>query len=111
MGGVPTGANGGEPKAKAEESDKDRRRREARERDARAATLRPLKRDNEQVERRIEELEKERSLIEPQLADPALYNDFQKSRPLLARFDEIRGLLETLYAQWEKLQEKLAAEA
>jgi len=95
--------------AKPEESDRDRRRREAQEREARAAALRPLKQEIDKVEARIAELEAEMRVIQPQLADPVLFNDFQRSRPLMHRYGEVQAELEQLYARWEKLQETLAA--
>jgi len=95
--------------AKAQESDRDRRRREAAEREARAATLRPIKQEIEKLEARIAELEDEKRLIEPQLADPALYNDFARSGPLMSRFAELQKKLDELYGRWEQQQERLAA--
>jgi ATP-binding cassette subfamily F protein 3 len=97
--------------ARPEESDRDRRRREAQEREARAAALRPLKQEIEKLETRIAELETEMRVIQPQLADPVLFNDFQRSRPLMNRYGEVQAELEQLYGRWEKLQESLAARA
>ena len=94
--------------ARSEPNDRERRRREAQEREARAAALRPLKQENEKVEARIAVLEAEMKVIQPQLADPVLFNDFQRSRPLMNRYGEIQTELEKLYARWEKLQESLA---
>ena len=90
------------------ESDGERRRREAQEREAKAAIQRPLKKKIEQVEVQIAALEVEKKTIEPQLADPALYNDFARSRPLMDRFSELEEKLQALYANWETLQESLS---
>lgn len=90
-----------------EESDRDRRRREASERQAKAAALRPLKQEIEAVERRVSELETERTAIESQLADPNLYGDFARSRALTERFGAIQPELSGLYARWETLQAQL----
>ena len=109
-GGAPTAAPTAAA-AKPETSDKERRRREAQEREARAAALRPLKQENEKVEARIAVLEAEMKVIQPQLADPVLFNDFQRSRPLMNRYGEVQAELEKLYARWEKLQESLSAPA
>ena len=106
-----TAAGAGEAQkaaARIEESDKDRRRREAKEREARAAVLRPLKQQIATLEARIAELEGEKAIVEPQLADPALYNDFARSRPLMTRFQEIQSKLEELYGRWEHAQEELS---
>ena len=91
-----------------QESDRDRRRREAKDREARAANLRPIKQEIETLESRIAELEREKAQIEPQLADSNIYNDFQRSRPLMARYQELSSQLEELYARWERKQEELA---
>ena len=106
-GAETTAAAGAPIVAKKSESDKDRRRREAQEREAKAAKLRPIKQEIEKIEARIAVLETEKKSLEPQLADPALYNDFQRSRPLMARFSEIEQELPALYDRWEKLQESL----
>jgi ATP-binding cassette, subfamily F, member 3 len=89
------------------ESERDRRRREAAEREGYLARVRPIKSAIADLERRIGELEVERKDIEPKLADPDLYADFARSRPLLSRYDEIKDKLEELYARWEHQQEAL----
>ncbi len=105
--GAPADAAPAPPKIA--ESDKDRRRREAREREARAQKTRPLRDAIAKAEARVASLEAEKAALEPQLADPALYGDFAKARPLTERFEQVRAELEQLYAEWEKLQEQLAA--
>jgi ATP-binding cassette subfamily F protein 3 len=91
----------------AQENDRARRQREAKERDALAAKTRPIKQEIATLEQRIADLEHEKRQIEPQLADPTLYNDYARARPLLSRFDEIKDKLEELYARWEHQQELL----
>ncbi len=112
--GRPMGGGGGAarplPQGKgADENDRERRRREAKEREARASTLRPLKQDIEKLERRIAELEAEKSSLSLELADPELYNDFARSRPRMSRFSEVQSKLEELYGRWEHLQGELAS--
>ena len=92
---------------KPEESDRDRRRREAQEREARAAKLKPLKQQIEKSELRIAELEIEKKTLESQLADPTLYNDAPRARPLIQQFAEVQTQLEELYVRWEQLQQQL----
>jgi ATP-binding cassette subfamily F protein 3 len=70
--------------------------------------LRPLKQEIERVETRIGSLEAEKKALEPQLADPVLLSDFQRSRPIMSRYSEVQTELEALYGRWEKLQEDLA---
>ena len=96
---------------KATESERDRRRREAQEREARAQLLRPLKQEIEGLEGRIAALESEKGALEPRLADPALYDDYQHSRPLLDRFRDLEAELGELYRRWEERQEALARAA
>jgi ATP-binding cassette subfamily F protein 3 len=107
MGGVSASASAAS--TPAPENDRTRRQREARERDALAAKVRPIKQEIATLEQRIAGLEEEKKQIEPQLADPALYNDYARARPLLTRFDEIKDKLEELYARWEHQQELLDA--
>jgi ATP-binding cassette subfamily F protein 3 len=90
------------------ESDRERRRREAQEREQRAAVLRPLKREIEQIESDVATLEDEKRRLERELADPALYSDFARARPLQARLREVEGRLAPLYTRWEARQEELA---
>ncbi len=94
--------------SRSQEGDRERRRREAQERDQRAQVLRPLKQEIEKLEKRIADLEAEKMTLEPQLADPDLYNDFARSRPLMARFSEVQEKLEELLGRWEHLQQDLA---
>ncbi|MSP60227.1 MAG: ABC transporter ATP-binding protein [Myxococcales bacterium] len=101
-------AEGAGAKEAERESDRERRKREAREREARAKAVRPIKQELEKLERRIAEMEAEKSAIEPRLADPALYNDFARARPLMDRFQVLQSKLEELYGRWEHLQEQLA---
>jgi ATP-binding cassette subfamily F protein 3 len=91
------------------ESDRDRRRREALAREARAARVRPLQREIDQIEARIAALEAEKAALEPQLNDQALYNDFQRSRSLMERFAAVGKELDELYLRWEARQQQLAS--
>ena len=90
------------------ESTKDRRAREAREREARGAQTRPLLAEIARLEARIATLETEQKELDPQLADPAIYADFARAQPLLDRHRANKDELERLYAGWEEAQERLA---
>ncbi len=94
--------------AAAAENARDRRQREAREREILAAKTRTVRAEIAKLEQRIAALETEKKDLEPQLADPTVYQDFARARPLLARFDEVRAKLDELYARWEHQQEELA---
>jgi ATP-binding cassette subfamily F protein 3 len=90
------------------ESQKERRRREAQEREASNAVLRPVREAIERLEEQIGGLEEEQRAIELQLADPGLYQDFARAKPLMAAFNGNREALEDLYRRWEEAQRKLA---
>ena len=105
MGGTPAAP----PASRPADSDRARRQREARAREALAARTRPITTEIARLEERIALLETEKKEIEPQLADPAVHQDFARARPLYARFDELKDKLDELYARWEYQQELLAA--
>jgi ATP-binding cassette subfamily F protein 3 len=86
-----------------------RRQREAREREALSQRTKPIAAEIARLESRIAELEAEKKQLEQKLADPSLYQDFARARPLLSRFDEITAELHDLLEQWEQAQERLAA--
>jgi len=96
------------PTADRTENDRDRRKREAKEREAQASLLRPLKKEIDALEAHIAKLETEISALETQLADPTLYNDFNRARPMVVRLDEAKAELASKYARWETVQGELA---
>ncbi|HCF58513.1 MAG TPA: ABC transporter ATP-binding protein [Myxococcales bacterium] len=89
------------------ETEKDRRRREAEERNALNARLRPLREEVARCEARIAAIEAQQSEIEPQLADPVFYGDFARARPLMETYEKNKVELEGLLAQWAEVQERL----
>ncbi|MBK6849975.1 MAG: ATP-binding cassette domain-containing protein [Proteobacteria bacterium] len=101
-------AEGANEQQKREQRKREQRALEAQRRDA-ERTQRQSRRAVEELEQRIAALEAEQKQIEPQLADPALYADPQRSRPLLDRYGELRDELERLYARWEVQQGQAAA--
>lgn len=90
-------------------SDKERRRLEAEERQRRSAVTRPIKEEIARLEGRIEELETTVAELAEQLADPAIYEDFERVKPLTEAHRAGKEELEQLYAQWEAAQERLEA--
>lgn len=68
----------------------------------------PLKKEIAKLEARIAEVEAGQKEREAQLADPALYNDFARAKPLMDTHRASKEELEDLYARWEAAQEKLA---
>ncbi|HEX8907673.1 MAG TPA: ABC-F family ATP-binding cassette domain-containing protein [Anaeromyxobacteraceae bacterium] len=91
------------------ESDRERRRREAEERNARNARERPLREAVAALERRIAELEDVQRAAEAALADPALYQDFARARPHVEALAAAKEELARLYPAWEARQAELEA--
>lgn len=71
--------------------------------------LRRKQRELADTESEIEKTERRRAELYQLLNDPAVHNDYQQSAALSAEFAEVEARLETLYHQWEILQEELAA--
>ena len=61
------------------------------------------------MEARIAEREKAIKDVELQMAAPDFYNDHEKSKPVLARHQELMWEVGELLGQWEMLQTELAA--
>ncbi len=90
-------------------SDRDRRRAEAEARNARYRAEKPLRDEIASLEARIESLERDEREATSALADPALYEDFARAKPLIERQHAAKEELARLYAEWEAAQERLAA--
>jgi ATP-binding cassette subfamily F protein 3 len=90
-------------------SDRERRRAEAEARNARYRLEKPLRDEIARVEARIEALEAEERETTAALADPALYEDFARAKPLIERQRAAKDELAVRYAEWESAQERLAA--
>jgi ATP-binding cassette subfamily F protein 3 len=90
-------------------TDKERRRAEAEARNARYRLEKPLREEIARLEARIESLEGEERETTAALADPALYEDFARAKPLIDRQRAAKEELATRYAEWEAAQERLAA--
>jgi ATP-binding cassette subfamily F protein 3 len=103
---APRGA-AGEGQGEAGLSEKDRKRAEAEARNARYRVEKPLREEIARLEARIEVLEREEKEATAALADPALYEDFAKAKPVMDRQRAAKDELATLYAAWEAAQEKL----
>jgi len=90
-------------------SERDRRRAEAEARNARSRLEKPLRDEIARLEARIEELEREEREATAALADPALYADFARAKPVIDRQRTAKEELSARYAEWESAQERLAA--
>jgi ATP-binding cassette subfamily F protein 3 len=89
-------------------SEKERRRAEADLRQKKNAVEGPIKKQIAALEARISELEAAQQERETALADPVLYNDFVKARPMLDAHRAGKDEIEGLYSQWEEAQANLA---
>jgi ATP-binding cassette subfamily F protein 3 len=95
--------------APAPGGEKERRRAEAEARNARYRLEKPLREEIARLEARIEVLEAEEKEATAALADPALYQDFARAKPLIDRQRAAKDELAVRYAEWESAQERLAA--
>jgi ATP-binding cassette, subfamily F, member 3 len=89
-------------------TEKERKRLEAEERQRRSVLEGPIKKEIAQLEARIAELEGEQKALETRLADPALYDDFARAKPLMDQHRALKDEVESLYARWEEAQARLA---
>ena len=72
-------------------------------------TLKPIKENLLGLEKRIDELETRKDVLEKELADPDIFKDKERSLPLLAEYGKVKGKLEELMGRWEHQQETLDA--
>jgi ATP-binding cassette subfamily F protein 3 len=108
-GGEEVGAGAGGGGGNGAMTAKDRRRLEAEERQRRSAVEGPLKRKVAELEARIAALETRAKEEQDRLAEPSLYQDFEKARPLMDAHRATKAELEGLYAEWEAASAKLEA--
>ena len=85
------------------------RRERAWQREQREKVLGPIKRAVAELEQRIAQLEQEKKRVEAQLADPALFADPARSKPLVTAYRDASHKLDELYARWEHRSEELVA--
>ena len=90
-------------------SERERKRAEAEARNERYRREKPLRDELAALEARIAALEAEAREVETALADPALYQDFDRARPHLLRKAATERELGERYADWERLAGRLEA--
>jgi ATP-binding cassette subfamily F protein 3 len=95
--------------AEAAPSARERRRAEAEARQRRSAREGPLKEEIARLEAQIAVRESEQAARQRELADPVLYQDFARAKPLLDAHRATQAELEVLYSEWEDRQTRLAA--
>jgi len=83
---------------------KEARRTQAKLIQERGRLLTPLKRQNSELEDRIEAMERRRSEIEQAMADSNLYADIDTFLQLTDEYKTLNERLEAKYMEWETLQ-------
>jgi ATP-binding cassette subfamily F protein 3 len=86
---------------------KERKRLEAEARQRRSAREGPLRKEIAALEARIAELEAAQKEADAQLADPALYDDFARAKPIMDAHRDRAEQIGRLYEQWEEAQSRL----
>jgi ATP-binding cassette subfamily F protein 3 len=79
----------------------DKRKREEDKR--KQSAQRKLQRQEAEILARIEELEGEKKRLEEELAHPAVYSDYEKSRDTQARIAEVWSQIEEKTVEWEQI--------
>jgi ATP-binding cassette subfamily F protein 3 len=88
-------------------TEKDRKRREALERQQRSLRIHPLREERRAVEERIAVMERRKRECETAMADPALYRNGGKAREVSTEYHELESALTAAYARWTEVVEEL----
>ncbi len=96
-----------QPKAMSKEARKGQRRLDAERRSLVGRVVEPIRKELTEVEARIETLETRESEVSKLLADPQVFENPEKSGPLLAEYNALRKELDRLIDRWEKCQARL----
>ncbi len=99
-----------EPKTESYEERKARKKREAQERSKRSQNTKNIRHNIGKLEKRIAEIETKNKALEVELADPALYEQYDKYEKTLASYQDNKKKLEELYGRWEHQQEALESD-
>jgi ATP-binding cassette subfamily F protein 3 len=105
-GAAGTAATQQEP---SKNSNQERKRSEAQERQARSQKSAPLKKELTAIEREVAELEGLQKEREAQLSDAQFASDFTRARPVLEAHRTAAIRLEELMLRWEEVQHALDA--
>lgn len=92
---------------------KERRKRDAANREKRNKVLKPMQSEFERVETTIAELEASQAVLTGQLESPEVSSDPEKLRETTNAYEQLSKKLETAFSKWEDLSaqiEKLEAE-
>jgi len=89
------------------QSEKERKRLEAEERQKRYRRTGPLRERIGTLERQLEEMEKEKAEISRQMADPDIYRDGERVKTVHARYKELEKAIGDGYFRWNALTKEL----
>ncbi|MGI5921669.1 MAG: ABC-F family ATP-binding cassette domain-containing protein, partial [Syntrophomonadaceae bacterium] len=95
-----------EEEKQAIKKDKERSRNNSEEKEQQRANRR-LQKELDEIEARIEVMEKRKNELESDLSDPSTYENMDKSRALTSEYQQIQADLTQAYARWEQLTEML----
>ena len=96
-----------ETSSKSKSIKKEEKRRIAELRQQKSKATSDIKKNLENLENKIAELENQKLKIEEQLADSSIYNDAEKVKSLKQNYVEVQSSLEESYEKWTELTEKL----
>lgn len=88
-------------------SRKEQRRLEAKAREEKAAKLKPLKKEFEQIEGSIGNLEQEKAALTRKLVDPEFFKKGDEATEATKRFSEVESELEGYYTRWSALSDEI----
>ena len=88
---------------------KDRKRKEAEQRNMINKELVPIKKDLASLEQNIDDLEKQKISLSKELEDPLIYEDPRLNKEYISKYNEVEVELNKLIKGWEKQQEMFAA--
>jgi len=72
-----------------------------------AQSLKPLQRELEKTEQKIEALTQEKNNLETQMTLPEVYSNYDKLREVQQAFEQVNSKLEKAMKNWEELVEKI----
>lgn len=72
-----------------------------------AQSLKPLQRELEKTEQKIEALTQEKNNLETQMTLPEVYSNYDKLREVQQAFEQVNSKLEKATKNWEELVEKI----
>lgn len=96
------------PEPSAGKPRKKDKRKEAEQRQRIHDLLAPIRKELEQTEAFISQLETRQKAVETLLADPNIFGDSTKSVPLLTEYKDVSSKLESQLERWEGCHDKMA---